>query len=287
VDFDLDTVLRDVTAAVRAQADLKGLALAASRDPGVPARLRGDPARLRRVLLDLVTNAVGFTDHGGVTIHASDAHPMVRFDVTDTGPGIAEHQFAAVFEPFVRLDPVAPGAAGLGLAIARRLTEALGGQLTVSSRAGGGSTFSCTVPLGAAIGPEQGRAGTPAPGRGARLLLAEDDRVNQVVAVDVLTGQGYHVDVACNGIQAVTMAARQRYAAILMDCQMPLMDGYAATVAVRAQEPPGARTPIIALMNEDDRERWVAAGMDDSVVKPVDFDALVAAVARWVDEPVT
>jgi CheY-like chemotaxis protein len=217
----------------------------------------------------------------------------VRIAVTDTGTGIPVDQLEAVFEPFVRLasSTARTGrATGLGLAVSRRLAEAMGGALTVSSQAGRGSTFSCTVPFAAARDPEPdpeagGRGLAPVGGHdGVRLLLVEDDRVNQTVAIDVLTGHGYRIDVASNGMQAVTMSAQNRYAAILMDCHMPLMDGFAATAAIRGREVPGERIPIIALTAssyDDDRERCHAAGMDDFVAKPLDFEVLATTVARW------
>jgi PAS domain S-box-containing protein len=298
-DFDLDAVLPDAVAAVQAPAHDKGLAVAWSRDPGVPARCHGDPVRLRQLLTNLAVNAVRCTDHGGVAIHASLAPPgdpgasgltSVQIDVTDTGVGFAEHQLAALFEPFAQLDSSAyPLGVGLGLAISRRLAELMGGQLTASSKAGSGSTFSCTIPLGSAgetegVDPVAVETATHDPD-GARLLLVEDDVVSRAVALDLLTGCGYEVDQASNGMQAVTMAARTRYAAILMDCRMPLMDGYAATASVRRQEPSDARVPIIALTASDvaeDRDRCLAAGMDDFVAKPIDFDELIGKLARWI-----
>jgi CheY-like chemotaxis protein len=249
------------------QARAKGLNFTARCDP---QRRRGDPARLRQIVAILVANAVKATDHGGVAVRVSAEPPGVRIDVTDTGARV--HRPTDTFEPFTRPD-------SLGLAVASRLATAMGGRLEAA-----GSTFSCVVPLDAARGPARTepdpREPTAAPPGSARLLLVEDNEASQAIALDVLASHGYHVDLAANGVQALAMAGHASYAAILMDCQMPLLDGYAATAALRQRETAGRPVPIIAL--GEDRDRCLAAGMDDFVAKPIDFDELAATVARWV-----
>ena len=293
-DFDLDAVLGEAVGMVAEQARVKDLTVTASRDPGLPPRLRGDPARLRQILLNLTSNAVKFTTHGSVTVHATAHLSGVRVDVTDTGVGIPAHKLAQIFDPFVQADASTTrqyGGTGLGLAISRRLAEAMGGRLDVRSRPGVGSTFSCTLPLGPAREPAPAQAGREldlAPGTGpagyGRLLLVEDNEINQVVAIETLALLGYQVDLAANGSEALEMAELQHYAAILMDCQMPVMDGFAATVELRHREAEGDHVPIIAMTAgafDEDRDRCLAAGMDDFVAKPIDVDLLADTVARW------
>ncbi|GEM_PF-6062205 len=317
VDFDLDVMMSKTVALLTEAARAKGLSVVVVRQPDLPAALRGDPVRLAQILLNLVSNAVKFTEDGRVTIHARLAGPasladggvLLRMEVADTGIGIPQEKQAQLFDPFVQADTSTTreyGGTGLGLAICRRLAEAMGGRLEVSSSPGRGSTFSCTIPLAvakatagpevasapagpevASVGPEVAPAGpeaASAPADGVRLLLVEDNRLNEMVAVEILTRLGYRIDVASNGRRAVEMAQATRYHAILMDCQMPVMDGYTATAELRRIEGAARRTPIIAMTAgafDEDRQRCLAAGMDDFLAKPFDLDALAATVARW------
>jgi CheY-like chemotaxis protein/HPt (histidine-containing phosphotransfer) domain-containing protein len=233
---------------------------------------------------------------------------VLRFDVTDTGVGISAEAQAHLFQAFTQADSSTTrkyGGTGLGLAISKRLTELMGGTIGVESAPGQGSAFWFTVPLARAAGPatdelpavgpgaadgapaavaeRDGSAPRPAPG--TRILLAEDVKINQRVAAGMLEHLGYAVDVASTGHEAVAAATDRAYAAILMDCQMPEMDGYAAASAIRDREPPGQHTPIIAVTAhamQGDRERCLAAGMDDYLSKPFRPAELAAMLRRWV-----
>ena len=442
VDFDPVQVVEETAELVAEAARAKGLELVAYCSPEVPTPLRGDPVRLRQVLLNLASNAIKFTDHGEVVIRArlvsqSDDTVVVRFDVTDTGIGIAPAARRRLFEPFSQADSSTTrrfGGTGLGLAISSQLVAAMGGELSVDGNVDGGSTFGFTLPLGrpaegtaipscrfnhllegrrvlvvddndtnrmilgeqlsawdmhpdmaehgfAALEHlrEAARRGQPydlalldlcmdgmdgvelarhitadpdlattrlvllssstdvtvdevtgagiaahlskpvrlshlydclmrltapprwqeraqqregpfppgPPTRRGRVLVVEDSAPNQVVALGILDYLGYRADVAANGREALEALGRSDYAAVLMDCHMPEMDGYSATVEIRRREGSSRHTPIIAMtaaVVEGDRQRCLAAGMDDYIAKPVRPEAIDAVLARWVDE---
>ncbi|HEX2117722.1 MAG TPA: ATP-binding protein, partial [Acidimicrobiales bacterium] len=297
-DFSLAQVVEEAGALVAESAMRKGLELTVSCDPALPPRLRGDPGRLRQVVLNLAANAVKFTERGSVTLRASavsgpDGGVTARVEVEDTGIGIAEADHQRIFEPFRQADASTTrrfGGTGLGLAICSRLVAAMGGQLGVDSELGRGSIFWCTVPLGPASETVTAiPAPTPTPavassGSGGRILVVEDNAVNQLVAVAMLRKLGYPADVAGNGLEALDALGRTQYAAVLMDCQMPEMDGYEATAAIRRRTDAAAHTPVVAMtagVREGDRERCLAAGMDDYVAKPVTTEGLEAVLAHW------
>ncbi|GGO71415.1 hypothetical protein GCM10012276_12330 [Nocardioides deserti] len=435
VDLDLVSVVEGAAELVAAQAHQRGLELLAYCSPDLPTALRGDPARLRQVLLNLASNAVKFTHEGEVVVSAhldgradgradggaGDETVFVRFEVRDTGIGLAAEQRERVFEPFSQADSSTTrqyGGTGLGLAICRQLVAAMGGTLGVTSEPGVGSTFWFRVPMapahdtsvtatcrrddlagrrvlvvddnatnrlvlegqlgawgmdvtladGAAAalelladglrpalvlldlcmpgtdGLELARrissrgdappmvlltsepavdlgdtaaagigavltkplhmarlrevaceslaapAPTPAGRDGVRagsghLLVVEDSEINQLVAVGILASRGYTADVAEDGAEALTMLAERAYDAVLMDCHMPVLDGYDATAELRRREADGRRTPVIAMtagVGAADRDRCLAAGMDDFVPKPVHPDELQAVLQRWV-----
>ncbi|MFC4785472.1 response regulator [Nocardioides sp. MAHUQ-72] len=434
IDFNLLQVVEEAAELVAEQARAKDLELLAYCSPELPVDLRGDPSRLRQVLLNLASNAVKFTESGEVVIRAEledltgDAL-LVRFSVTDTGIGIRDADRERLFDPFSQADSSTTrrfGGTGLGLAICRRLVSAMGGRIGVESRTGAGSTFWFTLPLQLALvpvatpvrngdrladlrvlvvddnatnrlildqqlsewgmlpdlapdgpsalrllvgaaaggtpyavavldlcmpgmdglelarlvsadprlatplvlltsGPDvdadtarragirarltkpvhhgqlhgalldvtQGaRAGRPgeAPATGSRptrghVLVVEDSQTNQLVAVGMLEHLGFSTEVAGNGLEALAAMQRTRFAAVLMDCQMPEMDGYEATRELRRREDPGTHTPVIAMtagVVQGDRERCLEAGMDDYVSKPVHPTELEAALQRWV-----
>ncbi|MBW3651599.1 MAG: amino acid permease, partial [Actinobacteria bacterium] len=441
VDFDIVAVVEEVADLVAESARRKGLELVAYCLPDLPAALRGDPARLRQVLINLASNAIKFTERGEVVIRArleesSEESVVVRFEVVDTGIGIADADAERLFEPFSQADASTTrryGGTGLGLAISTQLVTAMGGELGVDSEPGHGSTFWFSLPLsrqapGAAAkapqplhhllagrrvlvvddnetnrlilfdqltswemrpdvvedGPaalerlrEAAERGVPydlalldmclpvmdglelarhisedpllsrtrlalltssvevgadaagevgievrltkpvrlsqlydslmrltAPPADAgpvapspppaerkddrgHLLVVEDNTTNQMVALGILHELGYRADVASNGLEALEALAQREYAAVLMDCQMPVLDGYEATAEIRRREDNARHTPIIAMTAgavEGDRERSLAAGMDDYITKPITPERLDAALARWVQE---
>jgi CheY-like chemotaxis protein len=275
----------------------KPIALRCQLPPQLPALLLGDSVRLRQLLVNLLHNAVKFTDRGSVQLVVAhtglDAAGawQLRFEVRDTGPGIARDQLDKVFDAFTQADASSTrrhGGSGLGLAIVKDLTELMGGQLGVDSRIGEGSTFWFQIALQPAH-----EAAAPVPPTpitigelAAHVLLAEDDSVNQMVVEAMLTRLGCIVDVATDGQAAFEAACAQRYDLILMDCHMPSMDGFEATRCIRDDEFERGRghTPIVALTADalaGDRERCIESGMDDYMTKPVSSAMLAAAVERW------
>jgi CheY-like chemotaxis protein/HPt (histidine-containing phosphotransfer) domain-containing protein len=307
VDFDARRVVDDVVRLLGPEAEAKGIALSATIEPAVPDALRGDPGRLRQALVNLVGNAVKFTDRGSVRVlvedvsSAGDSH-VIRFVVRDTGIGIAPEAQGRLFRPFSQGDSSTTrryGGTGLGLAISRRLVEMMGGRIEVTSEEGAGSTFAftVTVPRGDPAAVERAAAeamsaaslpGAPAgqPRRG-RVLIAEDNVVNQKVTMQMLERLGFDAAVVGSGHEAVAVVRVERFDAILMDGQMPGMDGYEATSRIRAFEGPVRHTAIIALTAgamRGDRERCLAAGMDDYVTKPLSPEQLEAVLRRWIPD---
>jgi PAS domain S-box-containing protein len=306
VDFELSSVIRNVTELLAGAAAAKGLDMQVHVADDVPA-LRGDPLRIRQVLTNLIGNAVKFTPAGGGVVVsgrvvATDGtRATVRLQVDDTGIGIGPDEMERVFEPFAQADSSTTrrfGGTGLGLTITRQLVDLMGGRYGVDSTLGRGSTFWCTLPLLAAIGTAPGPAGGTRPGcpevpvavadgpRCGAVLLAEDNLINRKVAVAMLEGGGYHVDVAVDGAEAVDAVRAGHYDVVLMDCQMPRMDGYEAAAAIRAEEGSGRHVPIVAMTAgamPEDRERALAAGMDDYLAKPVRRADVLAAVSRWAE----
>jgi two-component system sensor histidine kinase/response regulator len=443
VGFDLRAVVEDVGDLLAERAEADGLSLDICVTSDAPARVVGDPARLQQVLRNLVSNAVKFTDSGGVYVRVSPLHPasvpgfagmVLRFEVKDSGIGVPEEDIGRLFDSFTQLDASTTrrfGGTGLGLAISRQLVERMGGTIGAHSTVGSGSTFwfdlpmrpdtarpeqrgeglrdrlagvrilcvdagahsreamahrlaflGCTVDfeadlarIGAAAGATydivfvdidtvgtaafaevddaaahmsvpvvaitrlaadwparpaataQSRTATAIAARmtrpirttqvvncvasvlgypfdeglttlddlagiparqerpGVRVLVVEDNLVNQKVAVRMLDRLGYASDVAANGREALSALGRRDYDAVLMDCQMPEMDGYQATVQIRLAERGARHTPVIALTAHalpGDRERCVEAGMDDYLTKPIDFDQLDDVLARWI-----
>ena len=257
----------------------------------------GDPVRLRQVMTNLVSNAIKFTDHGAVTVEVAREGSGVRIAVRDTGVGIPGDKLGAIFEPFTQADASTTrrfGGTGLGLAICRRLVGAMGGELTVESAAGEGSCFAFTLPYREPPAPpvEVDVAAPAAPAKGLRVLLAEDNRVNQRVAQAMLARLDCTVEVAVNGREAVERFAEGELDLILMDCQMPEMNGIDATRAIRRMESEQqlVATPIVAMTanaTREDRAACIEAGMDDHLPKPVSREALAAVVARAAAVPVS
>ncbi len=300
VAFDLEGMVGEVVDLLAVQARAKGLDLSRAVDPAVPRTLRGDPMRLRQVLVNLVGNAVKFTQSGGVSIRVSSepraAAHRVRFEVMDTGAGIQPEHVPRLFRPFSQVDESATrahGGTGLGLAISRQLVELMGGEIGVESTPGQGSTFWFRVPLDAipaaapAPPPRAPEAEPPAGALAGRILLAEDNRVNRELVGEMLDALGMEVSAVDNGARAVEAWAGGCLALVLMDCQMPELDGYEASREIRRREGQagGGRVPIVALTAhamQGDREQCLAAGMDDYLAKPFRQAQLEAVLRRWL-----
>jgi PAS domain S-box-containing protein len=290
-EVDALRIIEEACTSVAEEAAAKGLHVTSLVADEVPRQLRGDGARLRQVLVSLLGNAVKFTSSGTVVVRAglvrgSTDGTVLRFEVADTGIGLDAATQARLFQPFVQADGSATrryGGAGLGLALCRRIVSAMGGQIGVRGEPGQGSTFWFTVRLSR---PDAGAlATTPEARRGGRVLVVEDNTVNQKVAVAMIESLGYGAEAVGNGIEAVEACARQTYDAILMDCQMPQMDGYKATAFIRQREGLSHRTPIIALtasVTPEDRQRCLSAGMDDYLSKPVPREALASTLRKWI-----
>jgi len=298
IRFNVHSIFDDLISIVGHRLAEKGLELRMDVGAELPAHLMGDPLRLSQVLLNLANNAVKFTPRGFVAVRArvverAGDDVRVRFAIEDSGVGLTPDQCARLFHPFVQADSSTTrqfGGTGLGLSISKRLVELMGGEIGVDSEAGRGSTFWFTVRLKRAPAAEQAplapSAAPPPDVRGMRVLLAEDNPINQQVAMELLQGAGAAVDVAANGQEAVDAVLARDYDAVLMDLQMPVMDGLEAARAIRAH----ARfkdLPIIAMtasVMSGDRDRCLAAGMQDHISKPVSVDQLMTTLARWLPE---
>ena len=305
-DFALDEVVEQVRNLVAEMAREKGLAIEVDVDD-VPGWLHGDPMRLRQALLNFAVNAVKFTERGRVMLRVrlenDDGETLVlRFEVEDTGIGIAPEQLSRLFAAFEQADASTTrkyGGTGLGLAITRRFAHLMEGDAGAVSEVGKGSTFWFTARLRRGIGPsaEDGSGAMSAfsapvvagdelarSRAGARILLAEDDPINREVAVEILRAVGLRPDVAVDGREAVAKAGSRAYDLILMDMQMPTLDGLGATREIR-RRPGAAALPIVAMTAntfDEDREQCLAAGMNDFVSKPVDPEALYAVLLKWL-----
>jgi PAS domain S-box-containing protein len=295
IRLNLHEILRDTVSLMGSAARNKGIELTLDLQEQVPRSVRGDPTRLRQVLNNLVSNAIKFTTSGGVTVSASLVSreremAAVRFAVRDTGIGISPEAAARIFEPFRQADASTTrnyGGTGLGLSISRRLVEMMGGTLGVDSIPDHGSEFHFT--LGFVIAQATGeipavKLPSSSSTKSLRVLIAEDNPVNQEVAGTMLRRRGHQVDIVGNGREAVEAVARQAYDVVLMDLQMPILDGLGATAEIRAAEK-GKRVPIIALTANaagGEREKVIAAGMDDYVAKPFRVGDLLDAVEAAV-----
>ncbi len=301
VDCDALRVCEEVYSLMHVRARAKNIDLRVDRVYPLPSSIRSDPLRLRQILLNLVGNAIKFTDRGQVTLRVSfagDEPSSLRFDVIDSGVGISREQIARLFQAFTQADSSTTrryGGTGLGLTISRRLAELMGGTIEVTSTPGQGSCFSlvlsadaarlCTAEEQSKPRPsEAGPRGEPAPSLSGRVLLAEDGIDNQRLIGFHLGRSGVEVDTVENGREAVErlLSGEVRYHAVLMDMQMPELDGYGATSLLRQK---GCTVPIIALTAHamaGDRERCLAAGCDDYLTKPIDRRTLVDTLRLWI-----
>ncbi len=294
--FGPEALAQHCAAIVRGYAGTKALEIDVEIAGAVPVSLMGDEARLRQVLLNLLNNAVKFTQRGRVTLrlatlHTDEHNTTLRFEVADTGIGIPESKQHKLFERFSQVDTSVSrrfGGSGLGLAICKKLVELMGGTIDVTSRDGWGSTFWFTVTL--PVPPAQPSLApivSALPSRRTgRILLVEDIDINQRLAVALLDARGHSVDVVTDGAEAVAAVAERAYDVVLMDVQMPGMDGMTATRLIRAAGGNGGRLPIVAMTANvfpEQIEAFRLAGMDDHVGKPLNRLQLHATVDRWLE----
>jgi signal transduction histidine kinase/CheY-like chemotaxis protein len=299
-DFDPLTLARDVVRLMSAKASQRAITLDVSVNGALPARVRGDAARTRQILLNLVDNAVKFTEHGVVDVRLGppgdgdgdgDEPNAVRFAVSDTGIGMSSEQAERIFQPFTQADESTTrrfGGTGLGLAICRDLVEMMGGQLRVDTAPGRGSTFHFTLRFGA---PSEQPVSVDAKPVGAaqkltgRVLVVDDHPFNRLVAEATLVRQGITVRTAASGDEGLAILLNERFDVVLMDCRMPEMDGFETTRRLREREPVGERTPVVALTagaSPAERERCRAADMDDFLAKPLTEAELARVLDRWL-----
>ena len=316
LDFDLPFLLKEVVDLLALSAHEKNLGLDCTIDSDVPSWLRGDPGRLRQILINLTGNAIKFTEKGKILIAVSlvsedERTATIRFSVSDTGIGIPEDRQSILFSPFTQVDSSATrqhGGTGLGLAISKNLAELMGGQIGLASKEGEGSTFWLTVPLDKQPAGQKSadelplRRDLPADAKRRlqgpepqflkaankiRILVAEDNPANQKVAQAMLRKIGLLADVVANGKEAIDVLQILPYDLILMDCQMPEMDGFEATRAIRRN---GSKVidphiPVIAMTASNmqgHRERCIQAGMNDFIAKPFQKRELAEVLARWL-----
>jgi CheY-like chemotaxis protein len=301
IGFDLRVTIEEAVRLFSGRAEEKGLRYELKIASSIPQYVMGDPARLRQIVLNFIGNAVKFTAKGGISVTAdadvsSGQPPAIVITVADTGVGIRPEKQALVFEKYSQAETSTSreyGGSGLGLSICRQLAVLMGGSVGLTSRLGEGSSFWVRVPLERAAASEIARNartenaathGSELKFPSSTILLVEDNTTNQLLASELLAKMGCDVQIAENGLRAVEMVSARAYDVILMDCHMPEMDGFAATGAIRAQG--GKRHhPIIALTAnamQGDRERCLAAGMDDYLTKPIEQDVLAQKLARWL-----
>jgi signal transduction histidine kinase/CheY-like chemotaxis protein/HPt (histidine-containing phosphotransfer) domain-containing protein len=299
VDFDVRARVSAIVKPFASVARERGLAFGCDVDASVPATLNGDPGRLGQTLGNLVANAVKFTEAGSVAVRI-ESEPegdavRVRFEVKDTGVGVAPESGARLFQAFSQADGSTTrrfGGTGLGLVISKRLVELMGGEIGFTSEPGAGSMFFFTARLaraGSVALPEPLAGRIEAVGHGSPILVVDDSRINQKVVIGLLEKMGFSADVVGGGAEAVLACERRAYSAVLMDCQMPGMDGYEATARIRNKEGSLNHTPVIAMTAsalKGDREKCLAAGMDDYLPKPFMPEDLAAVLRRWVCEPI-
>jgi CheY-like chemotaxis protein len=303
------SILQEIASLMRVRAEEKNIGLDVLCDGPVPERINTDPMRLRQILINLIGNAIKFTESGSVRVVASlvappGEEPKMRFDVIDTGIGMSPEQIDKLFAPFSQVDSSTSrkyGGTGLGLVLSKRLSQMLGGDTRVQSSAGKGSTFTVTIVTGPLDGVTmlENLLVTESPSKtgklmdaemllqGSRLLLAEDGLDNQRLIAFLLKKAGAEVVVADNGKVAVEAAIEaggleKPFDVILMDMQMPVLDGYAATRLLRNADYRGAIIALTAHAMSDDRTKCIEAGCDDYASKPIDRESLIATVARWI-----
>ncbi|PWC38652.1 histidine kinase [Azospirillum sp. TSO22-1] len=303
IDFALGRLVEDVVQLFQVRAAAKGLSLTASVADETPAFVRGDPTRLRQVLFNLVSNAIKFTERGGVEIclwapHTADGEDiLLRFEVADTGIGMTPEQRGRLFEAFVQADASTSrkyGGTGLGLAICRHLVQAMGGEITVTSEPGDGSTFGFSI----RVRPAQSvprrtpdlKDPAPQPVVSLHILLAEDNDINRMLISTMLTRMGHRVDAVGDGRAALAALQGRSYDLLLLDMEMPVLDGGSTARAIRRSAGPVAQMPIIGISADalpEHRDRHMACGLDEYMTKPVDWEALDTLMLEVVGRPRT
>jgi CheY-like chemotaxis protein/HPt (histidine-containing phosphotransfer) domain-containing protein len=293
----------EVTELFAARAELRGVQIIAQVENDVPSQVEADTERVRQVLSNLVGNAVKFTESGSITVRASVEEYkgqllQLRFEVIDTGVGIDPDLQGKLFEAFSQIDGSLTrkhGGTGLGLAICKQLVALMKGRIGVSSEQGRGSNFWFVLPLrrlestgSLEVSVRSGRPlalpPTSEDGVSRKILVAEDNPINQEVMRELLSGLGYEAHVVENGLEALTALEQEAYPLVLMDCQMPELDGYGAAREIRRREAGAMHVPLIAVTAhafEGEREKALAAGMDDYVTKPINGAVLAEAIQRW------
>jgi PAS domain S-box-containing protein len=300
VPFVLNEQLDSVRDVLAEKMQAKGLRFVTEVREGIPGRIVGDPLRLRQILLNLTSNAMKFTERGEIRLNiarqrAEDGQEELFFSVADSGIGMTREQLSRIFESFTQADGSTTrlfGGTGLGLAIVKALVELMGGTVWAKSKVGEGSTFFFTMPLRLPETEEEPPQREKSAARedpaysGAHLLLVEDNEINREIALELLTLLGFSVDTAENGAEAVEVVRAGHYDLVLMDLQMPVMDGFEAARRIRAEGTPETdRLPIIAMTANamaEDRNRCLAAGMNDHISKPIDPELLYTTLRRWL-----
>ncbi|MDX2322192.1 MAG: ATP-binding protein [Moritella sp.] len=301
IDFDLHAMINDLCTLHSQQVEAKGLGFNCVIASQVPTFTQGDPGRLRQVLTNLLGNAIKFTAQGSITIlvnllSVTEQDTVIRFAIKDTGIGIPDNRQKRLFDKFTQVDSSTTrqyGGTGLGLSISKQLSELMGGEIGIISEEGKGAEFWFTVrfakpqaQLQIVPPPVTEHAVPPTTRKNARILLAEDSLTNQLVAMGILKKLGFFADVVTNGKEAVHALETKTYDLVFMDCQMPIMDGYEAATLIRSSQTEiNHQVPIIAMTAnamQGDREKCLAAGMDDYVTKPISPETLSKALSTWL-----